>query len=290
MISVLPAVVSRDGYYVRECRPALIERERSLAYEIRRGPVLIARIALVVTDPTANAILLRGVQLIDGSSIDEVVEGLRILCGALWRSAQVERIVLFCSATNGGARQTMAGLGAVLEGVQRSVPAGGSGALDDQAQFSILRSEWREVSSHAQRKRITPQEVRLRAAETRDLSALYDLERSAFGVGYDLGHLRQFLDLFPGLVLLAEDSRGDALGYLLQAPTYHDPSTAWILSMGVRRDVQTQGIGKALLKAGIDLLRGINVRTVLLSVDPNNLLGRKIYEHAGFQLHASVSN
>jgi ribosomal protein S18 acetylase RimI-like enzyme len=181
-------------------------------------------------------------------------------------------------------------MGAIIEGVQRSVTLVDASDPDDHAQFSILRSEWQQEPRHSASERSTLGDVGLRKAQASDLAALYDLERSAFGVGYDPGHLRQFLDLFEGLILLAEEDHGGAVGYLLQAPTFPDPSTAWILSMGVRRDVQGRGIGKALLRAGLDLLRNLGVRTVLLSVDPNNLRSIQMYEGAGFRRHGYVSN
>jgi ribosomal protein S18 acetylase RimI-like enzyme len=290
MISTLPADIRHSGFHIAERPLPALGRESGLSYEISRESDLIARIDLVAAEPATNSIVLRGIRVADGGRVDEAVEGLRLLCEALWSGGPVDRLVLLCHATDGVTRQALGLLGVIIEGVQRSVSVPTSSVPEDQAQFSILRDEWRQTLSGTTAVRIAPGDVHLRLARPEDLTGLYELERSAFGVGYDLGQLRQFLDLFEGLILIAEDGQGAALGYLLQAPTYPDPSTAWILSMGVRHDVQNQGIGKALLRAGIELLQKINVRSVLLSVDPNNLRGIRVYENAGFRRHGSVSN
>ncbi len=57
---------------------------------------------------------------------------------------------------------------------------------------------------------------------------------------------------------------------------------AQVLSVAVDPSAQGRGIGRQLVQAGLELLRGQGVRTVKLEVRPDNEPARRIYSNLGF--------
>lgn len=61
------------------------------------------------------------------------------------------------------------------------------------------------------------------------------------------------------------------------------PSEAWVQNIAVRRDVQRQGIGRALLEALLAEADRNGVRKVLLEVAMDNAAAQKLYARYGFE-------
>lgn len=86
---------------------------------------------------------------------------------------------------------------------------------------------------------------------------------------------------------LAVDAAGDVVGYVLSAAPpgmQHERPTAWIGTVGVRRDHRRQGIAAALLTRSIAAMRAAGFEVVGLDVDADNPTGaRRLYERLGFR-------
>ena len=81
--------------------------------------------------------------------------------------------------------------------------------------------------------------------------------------------------------LVALDEDGSVAGYAGLALT--PPYEAWIQNVGVRRDRQRHGIGRALLEALLAEAHRHGVRHVLLEVAVDNAPAQKLYARYGFE-------
>ena len=85
---------------------------------------------------------------------------------------------------------------------------------------------------------------------------------------------------FPGFVALMDD---DLVGTI--TTTSYGTELAWIGMMLVHPDFRRRGIATALMKAGLDYLRGGGVRCMKLDATP---AGQPVYEKLGFQPEWSI--
>ncbi|MFF4251952.1 GNAT family N-acetyltransferase [Streptomyces sp. NPDC001663] len=129
--------------------------------------------------------------------------------------------------------------------------------------------------------------LRLRGVTEADLGALALLDRETFPEEpYPYFVLRQMYDVYPDHLLVLDD--GAALkGYVLVG-TAPDKSRSWILGLGITRDERGRGHGRRLMLEVLDLLRGIGVREVHLTVAPTNTAAILLYETLGFTAEQSV--
>jgi [ribosomal protein S18]-alanine N-acetyltransferase len=249
------------------------------AWRVASPSRLMAKIDRIVTDDAEGEVSLRGIRLATSVVDDALLDSIRALCEVIFTIPGTKRLELRCDASDHLARTVLAWSGATLEGTRRRASAALGTSVSDEAVFSVLKGELtpRATSEND----VDLAGVVIRPATMSDLGDVYQLERDAFGLGYDLGHLRQFLTLFAGLILIATTS-GESAGYLLQAPTHSEPSTGWILSVGVRRDLQGRGIGRMLLGEGLITLRSAGVQRVRVTVDPTNRSALALYRRFGF--------
>lgn len=126
--------------------------------------------------------------------------------------------------------------------------------------------------------------IQIRKAELQDLPAIAQVNLSAFGNPSYPFSLRQNFDLFQDTYLVAymEDL---IVGFCLSAIK---PQTdeGWVLDMGVLREHQGNGIGRALLERALELLRSRGINAAYLTVDPAKLGAKKLYESFGFEVHS----
>jgi ribosomal protein S18 acetylase RimI-like enzyme len=122
----------------------------------------------------------------------------------------------------------------------------------------------------------------IRAFQDQDFNAIVGLEegekRNRYGAAV---FVRQSAALYPQTFLVA-DSEGKPVGYTVGAGVQDDPATAWVLRLHVRQPHQGQGTGKALLLRLITELASRNVRHILLSLAPDNIRAKNLYEKMGF--------
>lgn len=123
--------------------------------------------------------------------------------------------------------------------------------------------------------------LRIRSAREEDLPEIHRVDKEAFPFEpYPYFVLRQLFDLYGDHLIVLDD--GTALqGYLLSAgPSACGPT--WILSIGVARDLQGQGLGRRLIVEMLRRLRSEGVYEFLLAVDPTNEPAHHLYRSLGF--------
>ena len=114
-----------------------------------------------------------------------------------------------------------------------------------------------------------------------DFPAVWELERVRDAEGYASAvTIRQAAALWPATFLVADED-DEAVGFTIGAAS-SDPGVGWILRLKVREDRQRQGCATALLLAVLERLRGGGVRTVRLTVGPENRPARALYAGLGF--------
>jgi len=93
--------------------------------------------------------------------------------------------------------------------------------------------------------------------------------------------VRQMGALSPATFLVAELDTV-IVGFTVASIVQDDPSRAWILRMMVRDGFRHRGIGSALLKAVCGVLHSRSVRTIYLTVAPENEPAVRLYLQGGF--------
>jgi ribosomal-protein-alanine N-acetyltransferase len=122
---------------------------------------------------------------------------------------------------------------------------------------------------------------RLRGVLKDDLSAIADLEATAFGTnGLSRNALDVIFDPSGALWLLAEDDQG-VWGHSVNARG-DDPHVGWILGMAVHPERQGRGWGRILLQASIERLQDRDINVIRLLVKQNNKVAYGLYERVGF--------
>lgn len=121
----------------------------------------------------------------------------------------------------------------------------------------------------------------LRAARPGDLPRIAELERESLPAPWPEADLRKLLDSPSALTLVAETGGAPPAGYAIFLRALDE---AELLRMGVTAGARRQGLGRALVAAGLARLEAAGVARVLLEVRPSNLPARHLYEGLGFRL------
>jgi [ribosomal protein S18]-alanine N-acetyltransferase len=91
-------------------------------------------------------------------------------------------------------------------------------------------------------------------------------------------------ELAAGHHYLVAVEDGEVIGYGgLAAGGTGPPAEAWIQNIGVRREAQRRGIGRALLEALLAEARRRGATEVLLEVAVDNAPAQKLYANYGFE-------
>ena len=124
--------------------------------------------------------------------------------------------------------------------------------------------------------------VAIRRFQDEDFHSIVALEegekRNRYGAAV---FVRQSAALYPQTFHVA-DSDETVVGYTVVAEMQDDADTAWVLILNVGRQYQGKSIGTALISRLISELAPRHVRRVFLSVAPDNILAKKIYDRLGF--------
>lgn len=110
---------------------------------------------------------------------------------------------------------------------------------------------------------------------------LHRVDTEAFGdIAYSLPTLRQLVEVGGECCIVADDS-GSVVGYgiALISPSR---DRSWLLSLGVLSRAKGQGIGRRLTETLLDILRGLAVPSVWLTVEPGNMPAVSLYRSLGF--------
>jgi [ribosomal protein S18]-alanine N-acetyltransferase len=128
----------------------------------------------------------------------------------------------------------------------------------------------------------------LRLGRAEDLRALAALDGRAFehldgDDPYSYGAFRQFFDLFPDLLVVAE-KEGLLVGYALGA---RGSQRGWILGVAVEPSAQGAGLGRALTEALLERMKARGVSKISLTVHPHNAPALALYRGLGFEQERS---
>lgn len=113
-----------------------------------------------------------------------------------------------------------------------------------------------------------------------DLEHLISLEKDAFGArSWGANSLKESYGA-PGVtVLLGGRAKSDPGGFALLRGAGHE---AEILTLGVGKSMQNQGLGQALLIEMMRMAKAGGADTMFLEVDATNKAAITLYENAGF--------
>jgi len=120
--------------------------------------------------------------------------------------------------------------------------------------------------------------------EKSDYEGVFLIENSGRDESYSASvFLRQAAVLHPSTFLVTEKNNIMA-GYTIGAFVHEKPGIAWIIRLGIHPRFRNQGIGKKLFGTLMGSLIGNGATEILLSVSPDNLPARRIYQQHGFQI------
>ncbi|CAN5915690.1 ribosomal protein S18-alanine N-acetyltransferase [soil metagenome] len=126
------------------------------------------------------------------------------------------------------------------------------------------------------------QKMQVRKAQLADLADIFTIEKSLFENGsYPIFVLRQFFDISPGLMWVAE-ADGQIVGYG-QGNLLAENLTGWVLSLGVLPFHQGKGIGEELMSALLTVMTRKGAKKIYLTVHPENAPALKLYHKLGFE-------
>lgn len=118
--------------------------------------------------------------------------------------------------------------------------------------------------------------------EKTDYEEVFNIENSRLKEDYSVSvFLRQAAILHPSTFLVAEmDKR--ITGYTIGAFVHENSGAAWIIRLAVLPEFRRKGIGKKLFGALISRLVYNGAKEIMLTVSPDNMPARLIYQEYGF--------
>jgi ribosomal-protein-alanine N-acetyltransferase len=116
-----------------------------------------------------------------------------------------------------------------------------------------------------------------------DIQQVFSIENEVFGTEkYPYFFIKQAFELFPE-TFFGAFRNNRLIGYCLGA-TGNNKEKGWILSLAVSKKFVRQGVGSQLLYKTICALKEIGCKKVMLTVNPENQIGKKLFKNYGFQL------
>jgi len=124
--------------------------------------------------------------------------------------------------------------------------------------------------------------VEIRHFERDDLDGVVAVENEVFAhEAMPAPTFVQFGEIYRKTFLVAVEN-DQVLGYVLVSPTGFDPERGLVIAIGVKRDAQNRGIGRALMERVLAESEALGMSDVELTVDPDNEPARRLYESLGF--------
>ncbi|MFK0683979.1 ribosomal protein S18-alanine N-acetyltransferase [Ochrobactrum sp. BD67] len=125
-------------------------------------------------------------------------------------------------------------------------------------------------------------EVSVEPLRAQDSHAIQRIHAVAFLHGWSSDDFRSLIaqDTVFGFVARTEGKPNDACGFVLARLVAGE---AEILTIAVARDVQRQGVGRALMDAVLRHLYQERAETLFLEVDEANVAAQALYRRLGFQ-------
>jgi N-acetyltransferase len=202
----------------------------------------------------------------------------------------VRRVDFTCDSQNLRSKMALLKIGVTKEGTIRKDTLRTDKSVRDTIIFGIIDTDWSEICQRLQLHLYSNQYpslpnsdcIRIRPAKLDDIESLVEVEKSAFGQGYSFSNFRQYYDLFADLLYLAETDNAKVVGYVLAGITSQDRRIGWILSIGIKSEYQTKGIGKQLMSTIHTQLCAYNCQKFLLTVHPDRTYAIQFYEKIGY--------
>ncbi len=130
----------------------------------------------------------------------------------------------------------------------------------------------------------------VRAATNLDAFELARLDRQTFGPNsYSQSTIRQLIDVFKGLVLLAEDRDRVLCAYGFGALAVAQ-DTGWILALGVKQGRRRSGFGRAIVEELAQRLTTLGALRVRLTCAPGAGGALAFHEELGFEVIERVDD
>ncbi len=124
-------------------------------------------------------------------------------------------------------------------------------------------------------------EIIIRPFKPEDLVVVSEIEQESFDVyGYPRFFFRQAYEVFGDLFRIAE-YQGKIVGYVLGGLKYNC-SEAWFLSIAVLKLYRLRHIGILLTEDLLKIFKKMRVKSVSLTVEPDNFGAIKFYQRFGF--------
>ncbi|KAB2666155.1 ribosomal-protein-alanine N-acetyltransferase [Brucella tritici] len=125
-------------------------------------------------------------------------------------------------------------------------------------------------------------QISVESLGVQDSHAIQRIHAVAFHHGWSSDDFRSLIaqDTVFGFVARAEGKPNDACGFVLARLVAGE---AEILTIAVARDVQRQGVGRALMDAVLRHLYQERAETLFLEVDEANVAAQALYRRLGFQ-------
>jgi ribosomal-protein-alanine N-acetyltransferase len=122
--------------------------------------------------------------------------------------------------------------------------------------------------------------MNIRPATLDDLDAICEIEFQEYNHrGYDFVTFRQFLDIFEGTFLVAEEST--VTGFIVSAIS-NNCRDGWVLNLLVKPEYRMKGIGYKLCAETLKQFTGLGTKTIFLTVAPTNAAALHLYTLFGF--------
>ena len=129
-------------------------------------------------------------------------------------------------------------------------------------------------------------EIIIRNCELEELYILREFEKKFFGLNtsYNKSFFRILFDLFSDLLLVAENKKGEFIGYIYGGLGSH--AKLHILSLGVRQDYQGCGLAKELVEQFYQnsFLVSVDIKSLVAVVDIRNKRALQFYKKLGFSM------
>ena len=123
--------------------------------------------------------------------------------------------------------------------------------------------------------------VAIRKVKLDDLSSISQVNLAAYGHPIDPIILRQYFELFAETYLVAV-YEGEIVGFCIGAIKFRTDE-GWILDLAVMPSIQKKGVGRKLTNEMLDILQGMEIRSLLLTVNPLNKIAIDLYKKFGFE-------
>jgi len=120
----------------------------------------------------------------------------------------------------------------------------------------------------------------LRRASGNDLTALLELDRSAFDHLWQLGSTHMMIYLLTVGHFMVVERAGEIIGYAAATVSGREGQ---VVRLAVRPDAQGEGWGRRLLTDALSYCAGKRARVVMLNTQASNQVSQHLYESVGFR-------